>query len=72
MWVLLRTTVHAGWEPPVRRLAWFGFAHHRRKLLSTRPLPEKWGVRAFAQGRDIVRHGAAVQPCRLHVVWRKA
>ena len=64
MRVLLRATVHAGWEPPVRRLA--------RKLLSTRPLPEKWGVRALAQGRDIVRQGAAVQPCRLHVVWRKA
>ena len=64
MWVLVRATVHAGWEPPVRRLA--------RKLLSTRALPEKWGVRALAQGRDIVRHGAAVHPCRLHVVWRNA
>jgi len=64
MWVLLRATVHAGWQPPVRRLA--------RKLLSARPLPEKRGVRALAQGRDIVRHGAAVHPCRLHVVWRNA
>jgi hypothetical protein len=64
MWVLVRATVHAGWEPPVRRLA--------RKLLSARPLPEKCGVRALAQGRDIVRQGAAVHPCRLHVVWRKA
>lgn len=64
MWVLLRATMHAGWQPPVRRLA--------RKLLSTRRLQEKCGVRALAQGRDIVRHGAAVHPCRLHVVWRKA
>jgi len=64
MWVLVRVTVHAGWEPPVRRLT--------RKLLSARPLPQKCRVRAFAQGRDKVRHGAAVQPCRLHVVWRKA
>ncbi len=64
MWVLLRTTVHAGWQPPVRRLA--------RKLLSTRPWRQKGGFDALAHGRDIVRHGAAVQPCRLHVVWRKA
>lgn len=72
MWVLLRATVHAGWEPPMRRMAWFGFAHHGRKLLSTQPLQEKWVMRAFAHVRDKVRHGAAVQPCRLHVVWRKA
>jgi hypothetical protein len=64
MCVLLRATVHAVWQPPVRRLA--------RKLLNARALPEKWGVRALAQGRDIVRHGAAVHPCRLHVVWRNA
>jgi len=64
MWLLVRATVHAGWQPPVQRLA--------RKLLSTRALPEKRGVRAMAQERDIVRQGAAVHPCRLHVVWRKA
>ena len=64
MWVLVRATVHAGWEPQVRRLA--------RKLLSTRPLREQRDLPAFALLRDKVRHGAAVQPCRLHVVWRKA
>ena len=64
MWVLVRATVHAGWQPPVRRLA--------RKLLSARPLPEKQSVRALAPWSDKVRHGAAVHPCRLHVVWRNA
>jgi hypothetical protein len=64
MCVLMRATVRAGWELPVRRLA--------RKLLNARPLPKRRGVRSFAQRSDIVRHGAAVHPCRLHVVWRKA
>ncbi len=64
MWVLVRATVRAGWEPPVRRLA--------RKLLSPQSLSRYGRGAGFHAVGDKVRHGAAVQPCRLHVVWRKA
>lgn len=61
---LLQATVRAGWESPVLRLA--------RNILSPRTLLWKGREeRPWWAWSDKVRHGAAVHPCRLHVVFRK-